>query len=104
MNELRHGFVVTQQAPEVKLHYVEVNHHPRNPLVIFLHGFPDFWYSWRDYLPAMAREGYHAVAVDLRGYNESSRPLGIDSYHINRLVEDIRAVIRHFGSKQTFIV
>ncbi|HXH76240.1 MAG TPA: alpha/beta fold hydrolase [Bacteriovoracaceae bacterium] len=102
--ELRHGFVVTQQSPEVKIHYVESNNRPHNPLIIFLHGFPEHWYSWGDYLHAVANEGYHGVALDLRGYNESSKPSEVEEYRLDKLVEDVCAVIQHFGNKSTFVV
>lgn len=73
-------------------------------MVIFLHGFPECWYSWREYLQVVAKEGYHGVALDLRGYNESSKPEEVEAYRMERLVEDVRAVIRHFGNKTTFVV
>lgn len=104
MNELRNGFLVTQRSPEIHLHYVETNNRPHNPLVIFLHGFPECWYSWREYLQVVAKEGYHGVALDLRGYNESSKPEEGEAYRMEHLVADVRAVIRHFGNKTTFVV
>ena len=57
----------------VRLHYAEAG---RGEPVVLLHGFPEFWYSWRHQLPALADAGFRAVAPDLRGYNESDRPAG----------------------------
>ena len=54
----------------VKLHYVEQG---KGPLILFLHGFPEFWYEWKDLLPEFAKD-HHAVAVDMRGYNLSAMP------------------------------
>ena len=58
---------------EVRMHYVEAG---EGPLVVFLHGFPEFWFGWRRQLPALADAGFRAVAPDMRGYNVSSRPRG----------------------------
>ncbi len=59
------------------------------PLVVFCHGFPESWYSWRHQLPAMADAGFHAVAPDMRGYGQTDRPTQIDQYSILHLVADI---------------
>ena len=55
----------------VRLHYVEAG---RGRLVVLLHGFPEFWYSWRRQIPALTEAGFRVVAPDLRGYNQSERP------------------------------
>ncbi|HTU84973.1 MAG TPA: alpha/beta fold hydrolase [Solirubrobacteraceae bacterium] len=75
---------------EVRLHYVEAG---EGPLVVLLHGFPDFWYSWRFQIPALAGAGFRVVAPDMRGYNLSSRPLGIAPYATSRLAADVRDLI-----------
>ncbi len=56
--------------------------------VLLLHGFPEFWYTWRAQLPALADAGFRAVAVDLRGYNLSDRPQGVSNYRLAELVAD----------------
>jgi pimeloyl-ACP methyl ester carboxylesterase len=89
--ELRHGIVA---AGGVRLHYVEQG---EGPLVLLLHGFPDFWYSWRRQLPALAAAGFRAVAPDQRGYNLSDKPAGVASYDVDRLADDAAALVRHFG-------
>jgi epoxide hydrolase 4 len=91
MSPLAHGAV---DARGVRLHYAAAG---RGPAVLLLHGFPEFWYSWRRQLPALADAGFHAVALDLRGYNESDKPRGVRAYRTARLVEDVAAVIEQLG-------
>ena len=74
------------------------------PLVLFLHGFPARWSTWRALLPTFARAGYLAVAPDLRGYGTSDRPKGVDSYSVLRIVEDVIAILDTFGRERAFIV
>ena len=93
-----HGFV---DSGGVKLHYASVGR--GGPLVVMMHGFPDFWYSWRDQMLELAAD-HHVVAFDLRGYNESDKPKGVDSYRMPRLVEDVAAVISHFGHERAVVV
>lgn len=64
--------------------------------MLFLHGFPEFWYSWRHQLAEFGRD-HLAVAIDMRGYNHSDKPTGLEPYAIPRLVEDVRAVIETLG-------
>jgi pimeloyl-ACP methyl ester carboxylesterase len=66
---------------EVRLHYVEAGD---GPLVVLLHGFPEFWYGWRLQIKALAAAGFRVVAPDMRGYNLSSRPKGVGNYDIER--------------------
>ncbi len=93
-----HGYA---QANGVRLHYVEQG---SGPLVILLHGFPDFWYSWREQIPALAAAGYRVVAPDLRGYNESERPLGIEAYALDTLAADVAALITALGAERATVV
>jgi pimeloyl-ACP methyl ester carboxylesterase len=85
----------------VRLHYVEAG---AGPLVVLLHGFPEFWYSWRFQIPVLAAAGYRVVAPDMRGYNLSEKPGGVSSYRIEHLVDDVVALIRHLGEKSAVIV
>ena len=64
-----------------------------------IHGFPDFWYSWRAQMPALAKS-FHVVAIDQRGYNLSGQPDGVENYKTEKLVGDLLAVVQHFGSGQ----
>src|ERR687891_196648 len=79
---------------DVRLHYVEAG---SGPLVVLLHGFPEFWYSWRRQIPALANAGFRVIAPDLRGYNESDKPPGIGSYGVDLLAGDVAALIHHAG-------
>jgi pimeloyl-ACP methyl ester carboxylesterase len=85
----------------VRLHCVESG---SGPLVVLLHGFPEFWYSWRHQIPALARAGFHVVAPDLRGYNDSDRPADVSSYRVSSLVEDIAGLIEDAGAGRAYLV
>jgi pimeloyl-ACP methyl ester carboxylesterase len=84
----------------VRLHCVEAG---SGPVVLLLHGFPEFWFSWRHQLPALADAGFHAIAPDLPGYNLSSKPRGVRSYRIEALVEDLVGLIRSTGQQRVFV-
>jgi pimeloyl-ACP methyl ester carboxylesterase len=85
----------------ITIHYVEAG---RGPLIVLLHGFPEFWYSWRNQIPALAAAGFHVVAVDLRGYNESSKPRAIDAYRLPELAKDIAGLITQIGEGPCIVV
>src|SRR5262249_33835635 len=85
----------------LRLHYVEAG---AGPPVLLLHGFPEFWYSWRHQLPALAGAGFRAWAPDLRGYNESEKPAGVRNYRVRLLVEDVAGLIRHTGAGRATVV
>ena len=99
-----HGFA--EGAGGVRLHYVELLPEAGRdaPLVVLLHGFPEFWWSWREQIPALAAAGYRVVAADLRGYNLSDKPSEIEDYAIEHLVEDLRLLIAHCGRERAAIV
>ena len=88
---------------DVRLHYAAAGDED-DPLVILLHGFPDFWYSWQDQIPALADAGYRVVAPDMRGYNRSEKPHGIGGYATDKLVGDITGLIDHFDREQARVV
>lgn len=83
----------------VKIHYVTLG---AGPLLVMLHGFPDFWYTWRYQMPALAAH-YRVVALDLRGYNLSDKPQGGEHYRMPLLLGDVAAVIRDAGHKHAII-
>jgi pimeloyl-ACP methyl ester carboxylesterase len=85
----------------VRLHYVEAG---EGPLVVLLHGFPEFWYSWRHQIPVLAQAGYHVVAPDMRGYNLSDKPGGWRAYDVSLLAADIAGLIRSFGEQSAYVV
>jgi pimeloyl-ACP methyl ester carboxylesterase len=68
-----------------------------------IHGFPDFWYSWRDQMQALAAN-YQVVAIDQRGYNLSDKPKGVDNYAMPLLVGDVAAVIKHLGKDKAIVI
>ncbi len=84
----------------VKIHYVAIG---KGPLIVMIHGFPDFWYTWRKQMDVLSGR-YRVVAVDQRGYDLSDRPQGIEQYSMPLLVNDIGAVIRSEGRSNAVIV
>jgi pimeloyl-ACP methyl ester carboxylesterase len=85
MPPLTHGYA---DVNGVRLHYAQSG---RGPLILFVHGFPEFWYEWKNQLAEFGRD-HTAVAPDMRGYNESSKPVELSAYQIPVLVEDVRAL------------
>ena len=84
----------------IRVHYVTVG---KGKLIIFLHGFPEFWYEWKKQLAEFGRD-YQAIAPDMRGYNLSSKPAEVGQYRMKYLVEDIRALAKHLGFKKFILV
>lgn len=64
--------------------------------MLFVHGFPEFWYSWRYQLKEFSKD-YYVIAIDQRGYNESDKPSGVSEYHIDKMVGDIRQFVKQLG-------
>ena len=95
----RDGFV---DSGGVRIHCVSLGH-SEAPLLVLVHGFPDFWYSWRAQMPALAQD-FHVVAIDQRGYNLSGQPEGVENYTVKKLVGDLLAVVQHFGHGKAVIV
>lgn len=81
----------------IRLHYVEAG---SGPLVVLLHGFPEFWYSWRHQIPALAEAGFRVLAPDLRGYNLSDKPPGVSAYRVEVLLEDVAGLIHRAGEEK----
>jgi pimeloyl-ACP methyl ester carboxylesterase len=96
--ELREGYA---EVGDVRLHYVEAGD---GPLIVLLHGFPEFWFSWRLQIAPLAAAGYRVVAPDMRGYNLSSRPASVEAYSVDKLAGDIRGLIHERGSKSALLV
>jgi len=80
----------------IRLHYRTAG---EGRLIMFLHGFPEFWYAWKKQLAHFSRD-HQAVAPDMRGYNLSSKPADIAQYELKLLVEDVRALADHLGHKR----
>src|SRR6185503_1017785 len=102
-DRVTHGYAVSEGG--VKIHYASLG--PKDaasaPLVVMIHGFPDFWYSWRRQMEALA-DRFQVVAIDQRGYNLSDKPKGVENYDVRLLVRDVSAVIRHLGRDKATIV
>ena len=96
-DRVEHGYA---DSSGVKIHYASLG---EGPLVVMIHGFPDFWYSWRHQMEGLA-EDFQVVAVDQRGYNLSDKPAGVENYDMGLLVGDIAAVIGHLGREKATIV
>ena len=84
----------------VKIHYAKAG---EGPLIVFIHGFPDFWYTWREQMEGLAGE-YTVAALDTRGYNKSDQPEGVENYDMRFLVGDVAAVIENEGREKAIIV
>jgi len=84
----------------VRLHYVTAG---KGKLIMFVHGFPEFWYEWKNQLAEFGRD-YQAVAPDMRGYNLSSKPPEVDQYQVKYMVEDLRALAEKLGHKKFILV
>src|SRR3954453_1035088 len=95
--KVKHGFA---DSNGVKIHYATMG---SGPLVVMIHGFPDFWYTWRAQMEGLA-DKFQVVAIDQRGYNLSDKPEGRENYDMRLLVGDVIAVIRHFGKEKAIIV
>jgi pimeloyl-ACP methyl ester carboxylesterase len=96
--ELREGYA---EVGDVTLHYVEAGD---GPLVVLLHGFPEFWYGWRRQIAPLAAAGFRVVAPDLRGYNLSSKPDGTAAYTAGKLAADVRDLIHERGAESASLV
>jgi pimeloyl-ACP methyl ester carboxylesterase len=93
------GFV---DSAGVKIHYVSLGR-PEDPLIVLIHGFPDFWYSWRAQMPALAKR-FHVVAIDQRGYNLSDQPEGVANYKMEKLVADVVAVVKKLAPGKKAVI
>ncbi|HJY71703.1 MAG TPA: alpha/beta hydrolase, partial [Streptosporangiaceae bacterium] len=96
-SDLREGYA---EVGDVRLHYVEAG---EGPLIVLLHGFPEFWYGWRQQIKPLAAAGFRVVAPDTRGYNLSSKPDGVAAYDVNLLAADIRDLIHERGAETAML-
>jgi pimeloyl-ACP methyl ester carboxylesterase len=76
----------------------------KGPLVVLLHGFPQFWYMWRFQIPALVQAGFRVVAPDMRGYNFSNKPLQVSDYQVELLARDVERLIRACGEETATVV
>lgn len=88
-------------ANGIELHYVE---HGSGPLVLFCHGWPESWYSWRHQLQAVGDAGYRAVALHMRGYGKTTQPEDVEAYTISSLVGDVVGSVAGLGESEAIVV
>ncbi|MBD1868190.1 alpha/beta hydrolase [Cyanobacteria bacterium FACHB-471] len=93
----QHDYIISNG---IRLHYVTQG---EGPLMLMLHGFPEFWYSWRKQIPEFAQD-YKVVALDLRGYNDSEKPTDQSAYVMSEFIKDIEGVIRGLGYDRCVLV
>jgi pimeloyl-ACP methyl ester carboxylesterase len=86
----------------VRIHYATLGN-PKDPPVLMIHGFPDYWYSWRALMADLSRDHY-AIAIDQRGYNLSDKPEGEQNYQLKYMVGDVAAVLRQLGLAKATVV
>ena len=96
--DLREGYA---DVGDQSLHYVEAGD---GPLLVLLHGFPEFWFGWRKQIAPLAEAGFRVVAPDTRGYNLSSKPEGFEAYGVDLLAADIRDLIGGLGAGSAHLV
>jgi epoxide hydrolase 4 len=89
------------QIGGVRLHYATAGKGAK--LVVLLHGFPEFWYSWRYQIAALSDE-YTVVAPDMRGFNLSEKPRNVSDYETAKLVDDIAGLIQYFGREKAAVI
>jgi pimeloyl-ACP methyl ester carboxylesterase len=94
--------IVAFQNGEVTLNAVAAG--PNNgSVVLLLHGFPEFWYSWHKQIAPLAAAGFRVIVPDQRGYNRSSKPSGVRSYALTELVSDVIAIADQLGQERIFL-
>src|SRR5271169_1139912 len=96
-SKMTHGYA---DSNGVKIHYASLG---QGPLIVMIHGFPDFWYTWRYQMEALS-DKFQCVAIDQRGYNLSDKPKGVENYDMRLLVGDVAAVIKSLGKDKAIIV
>ena len=96
-SDWKHEFI---RANGIRFHYVTAGD---GPLVLLLHGFPQFWYAWRHQIPALAAR-FRVVAPDLRGYGDTDKPPRVSDYQIGALAADVAELIHALGEKKAHVV
>jgi len=108
--DLEHTYIHTNnfltnniRTNTIRLHTVQTG--PEDgPVVILLHGFPEFWFGWRKQIEPLAKAGFRLIIPDQRGYNLSDKPSGIESYRLEHLAADILGIIELTGQKTVSLV
>ena len=97
--QVEHGYA---DSNGVKIHYAALGAKDA-PLIVMIHGFPDFWYSWREQMVPLSKT-HRVVALDQRGFNLSDKPKGVANYDMELLAGDVVAVIKHHGREKAIVV
>jgi pimeloyl-ACP methyl ester carboxylesterase len=95
---------IAHRLLDVRAGRIHVAEQGSGPLVLLVHGFPECWYSWRHQLPAIAEAGFHAVALDVRGYGRSSKPSALDAYRVLDLADDVAGVVAAIGADAAIVI
>src|SRR5205809_7487538 len=95
-SRVKHGYA---DSNGVKIHYAKMG---SGPLIVMIHGFPDYWYTWRHQMEGLA-DKFTVVAIDQRGYNLSDKPAGVENYDVRLLVGDVLAVIKQLGQQKAIV-
>eukprot|EP00249_Psilotum_nudum_P019646 c27356_g1_i1 orf=367-1323(-) len=98
MAGISHRFIETNG---IKMHIAEQG---SGPVVLLVHGFPEFWYSWRHQIPVLAQAGFHAVAPDMRGYGKTDAPVDVKKYTILHIIGDLIGLLDALGEQQVFVI
>ena len=98
MEKIEH---TTITANGINMHVASIG---TGPVILFLHGFPELWYSWRHQLLSLSSHGYRCIAPDLRGYGDTDAPPSAASYTVFHIVGDLVGLIDHLGIDQVFLV
>ncbi|XP_006864498.1 PREDICTED: bifunctional epoxide hydrolase 2 [Chrysochloris asiatica] len=99
LSDMSHGYVPIK--PGVRLHFVELG---TGPVVCLCHGFPESWFSWRYQIPAIAQAGFRVLAVDMKGYGESSAPREIEEYSMEVLCKEMITFLDKLGISQAVFI
>ncbi|MBV1687820.1 alpha/beta hydrolase [Novosphingobium sp. G106] len=86
------------EVGDARLHVVEAGR-VGDPMLVLLHGFPEFWWAWRHQITPLAAAGFHVVVPDLRGYNLSCAPQEPSAYGLEVLAQDIVRLAAALGSQ-----
>ncbi len=89
------------QNGDVKIHYMAEG---KGPLVVMIHGFPDYWATWKPLMATLSAAGYRVAAMDTRGYNLSDKPNGVAAYAMPNLIGDVGVVIKAEGQTNAIVV
>ena len=93
----------TKRINGLNLHIVEAGD-PDAPLLVLLHGFPEFWWAWRHQITPLAAAGYHVVVPDMRGYNTSDAPQEVAAYELDTLAADVIGIADAYGADRFHLV